>query len=152
LFLLNYQNKGGQLVKRFVIFVTFFLLCLIPATLNGGTVEVQGKAWLDAQKDPAAISVDGTWISEEFGDLHLSQDAGSREVSGVGDGYGLTGVVSGKSLYLLFTSGRTVEYCAVLSSGSGNNLVGSYSNRLSRLRFGAGLCQEKSRPMYMTKK
>ena len=139
-------------MKRFMVPVACLLLCFIPSTLNGGTVEVQGKAWLDAQKDPAAINVDGTWISEEFGDLHLSQDVGSRDVSGVGDGYGLTGVVSGKSLYLLFTSGRTVEYCAILKSGSENSLVGTYSNRLSRLRFGAGLCQEKSRTMYMTKK
>jgi hypothetical protein len=137
------------------VFLAILVLCfvLVPASvLNAGTVEKEGKAWLDTQKDPATINVDGTWASDEWGDLHLSQNAGGRDVSGVGGGYGLTGVVSGKRLYLLFTSGRTVEYCAVLTSGSGNSLMGSYSNRLSRLRFGAGLCQEKSRPMYMTKK
>ena len=133
------------------LLVAGFVLVFATA-LTAGTLENQGKAWLDAQKDPAAINVDGTWISEEFGDLHLSQDTGSRDVRGVGGGYGLTGVVSGKSLYLLFTSGRTVEYCAILNSGSGNSLAGTYSNRLSRLRFGAGLCQGKSRPMYMSKK
>ena len=133
-------------MKRFVILSAFLLLCLTPLSLSAGTVEDQGKAWLDAQKDPAAINVD------EFGDLHLSQDAGSRDVQGAGGGYGLMGIVSGKSLYLLFTSGRTVEYCAVLSSGSGNSLSGTYSNRVSRLRFGSGLCQEKSRRMYMSKK
>ena len=139
-------------MKRFVILSAFLLLCLTPLSLSAGTVEDRGKAWLDAQKDPAAINVDGTWISDEFGDLHLSQDAGSRDVQGAGGGYGLMGIVSGKSLYLLFTSGRTVEYCAVLSSGSGNSLSGTYSNRVSRLRFGSGLCQEKSRRMYMSKK
>jgi len=135
----------------FKMFAVFFMF-VFAASLNAGTMEKEGKAWLDTQKDPAAINVDGTWNSDEFGDLHLSQNVGSRDVSGVGAGYGLAGVVSGKRLYLLFTSGRTVEYCAVLTSGSGNSLAGSYSNRLSRLRFGAGLCQEKSRSMYMTKK
>jgi len=139
-------------MKRFVILSAFLLLCLTPLSLSAGTVEDQGKAWLDAQKDPAAISVDGTWSSDAFGDLQLSQDAGSRDVHGVGGGYGLTGIVSGKSLYLLFTSGRTVEYCAVLKSGSGNSLMGTYSDRVTRLRFGLGLCQVKGRPMFMSKK
>jgi hypothetical protein len=140
-------------MKRLGMIAVLLLICIaFPTTLNAGTVNNQGKAWLDAQKDPAAINVDGTWNSDEFADLHLSQDAGSRDVSGVGAGYRLTGVVNGKRLYLLFTSGRTVEYCAVLTSGSGNSLVGSYSSKVSRLEFGAGLCQEKSRPMYMSKK
>lgn len=138
-------------MKRLVVLVAFLLLCLTPH-LNAGKLEDQGKAWLDAQNDPAAINVDGTWVSDAFHDLHLSQDTGSRDVQGVGGGYGLTGVVSGKSLYLLFTSGRTVEYCAVLKSGSGNSLMGTYSDRVTRLRFGLGLCQVKGRPMFMSKK
>lgn len=139
-------------MKRFFSRLLFVCAMLSSATiLSAGTLEKEGRAWLDAQKDSAAINVDGTWDSE-FGDLHLIQSAGSRDVNGVGGGYGLAGVVSGKRLYLLFTSGRTVEYCAVVTSGSGNSMAGSYSNRLSRLRFGAGLCQEKNRPMYMTKK
>jgi hypothetical protein len=115
-------------------------------------LEDQGKAWLDAQKDPAAINVSGTWDSE-FGDLHLKQAEGSREVAGDGGGYDLSGVVSGKSLYLLFaTHHGTVDYCAVADFQSDSVLTGKYYNRLSRLRFGAGLCQEKSRPLNMRKR
>jgi hypothetical protein len=47
--------------------------------------------------------------------LHLLQTAGSREVSGNGGGYEITGVVSGKRLFMLFATSHTVEYCATLS-------------------------------------
>lgn len=124
------------------------LATLLPA----GTLDDQGKAWLATHNDPALINVGGTWDSD-FGVLHLDQAEKSRDVNGSGGGYELTGVVSGKSLYMLFaTKHGTVDYCAVLDSVSDTNMTGRYYNRLSRLRFGAGLCQEKSRNMYMRKK
>jgi hypothetical protein len=110
-------------------------------------VEVEGKAWLDAQKDPAEINVNGAWDSEEWGDFHLNQSEGSREVRGNGGGYELVGVVSGKRVFLLFFANDTVDYCATLSPNGENSLAGTYSNRKSRLH--SGLCQEKSRPMNM---
>jgi hypothetical protein len=128
------------------------LTLVIATTLHAGSLENQGKTWLDAQKDPPAIDVNGTW-SSEFGDLYLTQSAGSRDVNGNGGGYELTGVVSGKRLYLLFSNHHgTVEYCAVESSESDNRLAGSYSDRQTRLRLGMGLCQQKSRAMFMNKK
>jgi len=120
--------------------------------LSAGKLDKAGRAWLDAHNDAPAINVDGTWDSDAFGEIHLSQEIGSRDVSGVGGGYELTGVVSGKHLYLLFSTGHTVEYCSVLNAGSGNSMTGSYSNKVTRFRFGSGLCQESSRPMIISKK
>ena len=122
----------------------------LPSSANVGD---RGKAWLDAQKDPPAINVTGAWNSEEWGDLRLIQNQGRRDVSGDAPGYELTGVVSGKRLFLLFHNGRgRVDYCATLDTAADNKLSGGYSDRVTRLRFGHGLCQEKSRPMHMIKK
>lgn len=122
----------------------------LPSSANVGD---RGKAWLDAQKDPPAVNVAGAWNSGEWGDLRLIQTQGSRNVSGDAPGYELTGVVSGKRLFLLFHNGKgKVEFCATLDTAADNRLSGGYSYRVTRLRFGHGLCQEKSRPMQMIKK
>jgi hypothetical protein len=135
---------GGLLVAGFVF--------AFATNLGAGSLEKEGKEWLDKQTDPAAINVSGTW-SSEFGELRLDQVAGSRDVSGSGGGYNLDGVVSGKRLYLLFaTNHGTVDYCAVVNSESDGVLSGEYYNRLSRLRMGTGLCQEKSRRLLMHKR
>ena len=138
-------------MKRLTLVVTLLLLCIaFPTFLGAAKVEVEGKAWLDAQKDPPAMNVNGSWDSEEWGIFHLVQAEGSRDVSGNGGGYEIVGVVSGNRLFLLFAEGHTVEYCATLSSNGENSLTGNYSNRKSRLH--SGLCQESSRPMNMKKK
>jgi hypothetical protein len=127
------------------------LLCIsFPTLLGAAKVEVEGKAWLDSQKDPPAMNVNGAWDSEEWGAFLLTQTEGSREVSGNGGGYHITGVVSGKRLFMLFSTKGTVDYCATLSPNGENRLTGTYSDRKSRLK--SGLCQESSRPMIMTKK
>jgi hypothetical protein len=138
-------------MKHLTFAMTLLLLCIsFPTFLAAAKVEVEGKAWLDAQKDPAAMNVNGEWNSEEWGPVHLTQSEGKREVSGNGDGYDITGVVSGKRLFLLFAQGHTVEYCATLSPNGENSMAGRYSNRKSRLH--SGLCQESSRPMNMRRK
>ena len=82
---------------------TLLLFCIsFPTSLAATKGEVEGKAWLDAQKDPAAINVNGTWDSDEWGTFHLLQSEGSRDVSGNGAGYEITGVVSGKRLFMLW--------------------------------------------------
>ena len=137
-------------MKDTTIALALLLLCIsVPASLTAAKVEVEGKAWLDSQKDPAAMNVNGSWTSEEWGDFHLIQSEGSRDVAGNGGGYDITGVVSGKRLFLLFSEKHTVEYCATLSPNGENSLTGTYSNRKSRLH--SGLCQESSRPMNMKK-
>jgi hypothetical protein len=137
-------------MKQLTFALTLLLLAIsFPITLAAAKVEVEGKAWLDAQKDPPEMNVNGIWGSEEWGTFHLNQSEGSREVSGNGGGYDITGVVSGKRLFLLFSEKHTVEYCATLSPNGENSLTGTYSNRKSRLH--SGLCQESSRPMNMKK-
>jgi hypothetical protein len=137
-------------MKRLAL-ATLLLLCVaLPTSLTAAKVEVEGKAWLDAQKDPAAVNVNGAWDSGEWGTLHLVQAEGSRDVSGNAGGYEITGVVSGKHLFMLFSTNRTVQYCAVLGPNGDNGLIGTYANRISRLH--SGLCQEKTRPMNMTKR
>ena len=137
-------------MKPLTFALALLLLCIsLPVSLPGATVEVEGKAWLDAQKDPPEMNVNGGWKSEEWGDFHLTQSEGSREVSGNGGGYQITGVVSGKRLFILFYEHHTVDYCATLSPNGENSLAGTYSNRKSRLH--SGLCQESSRPMNMKK-
>lgn len=138
-------------MKRLTFALTLILLFVsIPTFISAAKVEVEGKAWLDAQKDPPAINVNGAWESEEWGTFHLTQAEGSRDVSGNGGGYDITGVVSGRRLFMLFSTRHTVDYCASLSPTGENTLTGTYSNRKSRLH--SGLCQESSRPMNMTKK
>lgn len=139
-------------MKRLAIIATLLLLSIsFPVSIGAAKVKEEGRAWLEAQKDPPAINVNGTWDSDEWGRLHLIQTEGSREVSGNGGGYEITGVVSGKRLFMIFANNQTVDYCAVLSpSGDGDgSLAGTYSNRKSRLH--SGLCQEKTRPMNMAK-
>jgi hypothetical protein len=144
--------KGSvENMKRLMITATLLLLCVsFPISLTAAKGEVEGRAWLDAQRDPSAINVNGTWDSEEWGTFHLVQNEGSRDVSGNGAGYEITGVVSGKRLFMLFSSRRALDYCATMSPNGENSLIGTYSSRRSLLHSGA--CLEKTRPMNMTKK
>jgi len=137
-------------MKQLTFALALLLLCIsVPTSLPAAKVEVEGKAWLDAQKDPPEMNVNGAWNSEEWGDFHLTQPEGSGDVSGNGGGYQIMGVVSGKRLFMLFYEHHTVDYCATLSPNGENSLAGTYSNRKSRLH--SGLCQESSRPMNMKK-
>jgi hypothetical protein len=147
----NEELRRTSLMKQLTFAVTLLLLFIsFPTSLAAARVEVEGKAWLDSQKDPAEINVNGAWDSEEWGAFHLIQTDGSRDVSGNGGGYDITGVVSGKRLFLLFSTRHTVDYCATLSPNGEHALAGTYSDRKSRLH--SGLCQESSRPMNMTRK
>jgi|ERR1039458_1787264 hypothetical protein len=139
--------------KSLFVLLTMSFVLLFATSLSAGTLDGRGKAWLDAQKDPPEVNVSGDWDSE-FGNLHLRQTEGGREVSGIGGEYELTGVVSGKRLFLLFSIGGSVDYCTTVSYESDKSMTGTYSNRVSRHQSKKGLCQgpEKSRPMYMSKK
>jgi hypothetical protein len=140
------------MTKSFFMKLAALFLLVFAVTLSAGTLDNKGKAWLDAHKDPAVINVSGTWDSD-FGVMHLTQAEGGRDVSGSEGKYELKGVVSGKMLYILFGTGHgTVDYCAVLSARSDKVLTGNYQYRNTRLKFGAGLCQEKSYPMEMRMK
>ena len=132
---------------------------LIGAALSAATVmfaasvEKQGKAWLDEHRDPAQINVSGTWGSE-VGTLQLDQAKDSRDVTGSGGGYELTGVVSGKTLYLLISKNGTVGFCGIVTENTDVSLIGQYEYRLSHLRFGAGsgVCQTKGYNLTLSKR
>ncbi|MFZ1083344.1 MAG: hypothetical protein WAN35_00110 [Terracidiphilus sp.] len=137
--------------KSVLAIITAFVLLAFAVRMSAGTVDNRGQAWLDAQKDAPVINVSGDWESD-FGLMHLEQAEGSRDVTGREGKYELKGVVSGKMLYILFGTGHgTVDYCAVLSADSDKLLTGNYHYRNTRLKFGAGLCQEKGYAMEMKK-
>ena len=130
--------------------VMLALFLAIPA--DAGKVEGAGRAWLDEHKDAPQMNVTGSWESADWGTLTLTQAQGSRDVAGTNSSYDLTGVVSGKELYLLFaTSNGGVAFCATLTSESDGLMNGTYSYRVTRWRFGHGLCQAKGRRMRMTR-
>lgn len=69
-------------MKRLAFALIVVLLGIsFPTSLGAAKVEVEGKAWLDSQKDRAEINVNGVWDSEEWGTFHLKQSEGSRDVS-----------------------------------------------------------------------
>jgi hypothetical protein len=148
------RKEAVAMKKPSCVWLAASLVLILATTLTARSVRNQGRKWLDAQTDPSAVNVNGVWDAEEWGVLHLTQAEGSREVSGSNHGYYLTGVVSGKRLFLLFSSEPqgAVYYCAILSSDGGNSLAGTYSYPKSRFNLGSGLCQDKGTPMNMTKK
>lgn len=135
---------------RFLLAIVVFSAATV---MFAASLEKQGKAWLDQYKDPAQINVSGTW-SSSFGNLQLNQAKDGRDVTGSGGGFELTGVVSGKTLYLLFSKNGTVGYCGIVTASSDTSLVGQYEYRLSHLRFGAGsgVCQTKGYTLNLTKR
>ena len=80
------------------------------------SVERQGKAWLDRYTRPAEMNVTGTWKSDDWGPVKLEQPKDGRGVTGTGDGWDITGVVSGKELFLIFSGHGKVAYSAKLSA------------------------------------
>ena len=110
-----------------------FLLSLVGTILvlvvglSAGNLNKKGKDWLAAHSEAAAVNVSGGWYAKEWGKILLNQAEGSRDVTGTGDGWMITGVVSGKQAFLLFSSHGQVVYSAVLTSEGEKNLNGSYS-------------------------
>jgi hypothetical protein len=130
--------------------VMLALFLAIPA--GAAKVEGRGQEWLDEHKDPPQANITGSWQSPDWGALTLTQAEGSRDVSGKDRRFELTGVVSGKEVYLLFhKSSGSVAFCAVLVSESDGLMNGTYSYPVSRLKLGHGLCQGKSYRLRMTK-
>jgi SH3-like domain-containing protein len=98
--------------------------------LSAQKVEEEGNAWLARYSEPAEISVNGVWDSDDWGAVTLNQADDSRDLTGEGDGWIIKGVVSGKKIALLFTWKGRVEYSAELDADGEAKLVGSYSRRI----------------------
>jgi hypothetical protein len=120
------------------------LVLALSIGLSAGDLDTKGKAWLGTHNDAAAINVNGSWHSKDWGTVTLIEAQGSRDVSGDGDGWDITGVVSGKQVFLLFSQKGKVNYSAKLTSETETSLNGSYAR---------GFLEEKSKvkPMLLIK-
>jgi hypothetical protein len=130
--------------KRLLRLLPVGMVLILTVGLSARNLETKGKAWLDAHSEAAAINVNGDWHAKEWGKIVLNQAQGSRDVTGMGDGWDITGVVSGKQVFLLFSHHGGVAYSAELTSESENSLNGSYSR---------GFMSEKTKgkSMHLTK-
>ena len=113
-----------------IMLVLSFLASAVSAPLVGQREDKEGKQWLSACSEPASINVTGLWKSEDWGRISLSQREGSRNVLGAGDGWEISGVVSGKSVCLLFTHKGSVAYSARLNDDGPKQLSGVYARGL----------------------
>ena len=113
--------------KHFSLLSPVAVVLVLAVGLRAGDLETKGKAWLDAHSEAAAINVNGNWHAKEWGTIVLIQAQDSRNITGDGDGWDITGVVSGKQVFLLFSHKGKVNYSAELTSQPDNSLNGSYS-------------------------
>ncbi len=113
--------------RCFFLLLPVGMVLILTVGLSARNLETKGKAWLDAHSEAAAINVDGVWHAKEWGKIVLNQAQGSRDLTGHGDGWDISGVVSGKQVFLIFSHHGGVEYSAELTSEGENNLNGSYS-------------------------
>ena len=130
--------------KPFSLLSPVAVVLILAVGLSAGDLETKGKAWLDAHSETAAINVNGNWHAKEWGKIVLIQAQGSRDVTGDGDGWDITGVVSGKQIFLLFSHKGKVNYSAELTSQDDNSLKGSYSRDFMSEKT-------KTKPMLMIK-
>jgi hypothetical protein len=112
------------------------------ALSRGPHLDKEGKQWLAGYSEPAKVDVNGNWHGKEWGQITLVQQQGSRDVTGNGDGWEITGVVSGNEACLLFCGrGGSITYWARLTMEGDNKLNGGYA------RWGS----TRTKPMLLTK-
>ena len=130
--------------KCFLRLLPVGIVLVFVVALSAGDLETKGKAWLNPHSEAAAINVNGEWHETEWGMVVLNQAQGSRDVTGRGDGWDITGVVSGNQVFLLFSHKDKVNYSATLTSDGDKSLKGSYAR---------GFMGEKTktRPMHLIK-
>ncbi len=130
--------------KGLFLLLAVSVVLMLAVGLSAKNLDTKGKAWLDAHSEAAAINVNGNWHAKEWGKIVLNQAQGSKDLTGRGDGWDITGVVSGKQVFLLFSNRGTVVYSAELTSESETSLNGSYSK---------GFMSEKTKgkSMHLTK-
>ena len=130
--------------KHFSRLLPVGLVLILAVGLNAKDLDTKGKAWLGAHSDAAAVNVNGSWHAKEWGTIVLRQAPDSRDLTGDGDGWDITGVVSGKQVFLLFSHKGKVNYSAKLTSQDDNSLNGSYSRDFMSEKT-------KTKPMLMIK-
>jgi hypothetical protein len=136
--------KESKMKKHFSRLLPVGLVLILAVGLNAKDLDTKGKAWLGAHSDAAAVNVNGSWHAKEWGTIVLRQAPDSRDLTGDGDGWDITGVVSGKQVFLLFSHKAKVNYSAKLTSQDDNSLNGSYSRDFMSEKT-------KTKPMLMIK-
>jgi hypothetical protein len=114
------------------------------AVVFGQTQAQEGKVWLDANQEPAAINVTGVWQGGEWGRIALNQREGGRKIIGTGDGWDISGVVGGNHVYLLFFHKEKIAYSAKVTAESPVLLTGVYASGLLS-------SNSKTRPLRLSK-
>jgi hypothetical protein len=112
---------------------TFVLALILATALAGQKLESEGKAWLNSNKEPADVNVNGKWHAGEWGLITLNQATGGRDVTGnaSGDGLDILGVVSAAKVFLVFSRTGNVKYSIEVSPEGSNVLAGQYADGLS---------------------
>jgi hypothetical protein len=137
-------NQEAQMKKVLPLLLPVGMVLLLVTSLNAKDLEAKGKEWLDTHSGAPAINVTGNWHEKSWGTVVLHQAPDGRDVTGDGDGWDITGVVSGKQVFLLFSHKGKVNYSAQLTSEGDSSLNGSYEKGF--MRDGA-----KGRSMHLTK-
>jgi hypothetical protein len=115
-----------------LLVVALGCLVISPCRLLAKDKENGAKSWLASYADPAQISVDGAWQSDDWGTAILHQTKGAREITGTADASVIEGVVSGNKVYLAFVwhdrKGRVSKiYTASLTLNKEGDLKGHYA-------------------------
>jgi hypothetical protein len=116
--------------KKLNVLLPIILVVFVVAVSQAARVDKEGKEWLGRHTDPAAINVNGFWYEAHWGTISLEQAQDASAVKGSGDGWDVTGVVSGKQVYLLFSNKGSIEYSAILAPSSDTVLDGGYTRGL----------------------
>ncbi len=128
-------DKGGKLTNKREYY-------------DEGCKSQQIDSWLSKSgAEPPTIDVTGKWHDAQgsgflgWGEGYLRQE--QNKISGTIGGYDIKGVVSGKTVYLVFLSGGAVYFTARLEL-SQDLLIGNY--------FGSDREQTKSNSMSLEKR
>jgi hypothetical protein len=118
-----------MMLQRLVLAVTLSAL-VFDSSVFSQSEDKEGRAWLDANKGAVTLNVTGVWEGGEWGRIPLSQQEGGRRIIGTGDGWDISGIVSGNEVYLLFSHKGRVGFSAKLASEGPNLLTGVYASGL----------------------
>jgi hypothetical protein len=108
-----------------ICLLALFTLSVVQCGSRMARIEKEGLAWLQQQPiQQPEIKIESIWISPEWGSLVLKQDG--EKLKGSGDGWDISGLVSGKEIRLVFHYQGEVNYSAILKPED-SKLVGYYA-------------------------
>jgi hypothetical protein len=73
------------------------------------------------------MNVTGIWDGGDWGLVSLNQHQGGRRIIGTADSWDVTGIVSGKTVYLLIWKKDTIAFSAKLTIEGTSQLTGVYA-------------------------